>query len=72
MPAKNHRVMDSILSEFPQAHKFIVDTLVTTKGSEIEHMSTVKKILKKLDKENMALKLTKCYFVQPVREWLGY
>ena len=57
MPAEFERVMDSILSEFPRAHAFIDDILNTTKGSEIEHISTVEKILRKLDKEKMSLKL---------------
>ena len=60
MPALFQRVMDSILSEHPHAHAVIDDILVVTMGSEIEHISTVQKTFKKLDKENMALKLTKC------------
>ena len=60
MPVELQRVMDSTLPEFPQSHAFIDDILITTKGSEIEHISTVEKILKKLDKENMAVKLSKC------------
>ena len=63
MPAEFQRVMDSILLEYPQAHAFIDDILVVTKGSEIEHKATVDN-LRKLDKENMSLKLTKCNFAQ--------
>ena len=62
MPAEFQRVMDTIFSEFPQAHAFIDDILVVTKGTEIEHISAVEKILRKLDRENMSLKLTKCQF----------
>ena len=51
MRAEFQRVMDSILSEYPQAHSFIDDILVITKGSEIEHIAIVKKILRKLDKK---------------------
>ena len=72
MPAEFQRVMDSILSEFPQAHAFTDDILITTKGSEIEHIPTVEKILKKLDKENMELKLSKSKFAQRECEWLGH
>ena len=64
--------MDTILSEFPQAHAFIDDHLVVTKGTEIEHISTVEKILRKLDRENMSLKLTKCHFARRECEWLGH
>ena len=72
MPAEFQRVMDSILSEFPQAYAFIDDILITTKGSEIEHISTVEKILKNLGNENIALKLCKCKFAQRECEWLGH
>ena len=72
MPAEFQRVMDSILLEFPQAHAFIDDVLITTKGSEIEHIPTVEKILKKLHKENMELKLSKCKFAQRECEWLEH
>ena len=72
MPAEFQRVMDSILSEYPQAHAFIDDILVVTKGSEIEHIATVEKILRKLDEENMSLKLTKCNFAQQECKWLGH
>ena len=64
--------MDTILSEFPQAHAFIDDLLVVNKGTEIEHISAVEKILRKLDREIMSLKLTKCQFAWKEYEWLGY
>ena len=44
MPAKFQRVMDSILTEFPNAHAFIDDILALSKGREIEHIGIVKKI----------------------------
>ena len=62
MPAEFQRVMDSILNEFPQANAFIDDILVTTKGTEVEHISLVEKILRKLNRENISLKLPKCEF----------
>ena len=57
MPAEFQRVLDFILLENPQAHALIDKILVVTKGSGIEHMATVEKILGKSDKENMSLKL---------------
>ena len=62
--------MDTILSQFPQAHAFIDDILVVTKGTEIEHISAVEKILRKLDRGNMSLKLTKYQFARKECEWL--
>ena len=64
--------MDTIISEFPQAHAFIDDILVVTKGTEIEHISAVERILRKLDRENVSLLLTKCQFARKECEWLGH
>ena len=72
MPAEFQRVMDSILNEFPQANAFIDDILVTTKGTEVEHISLVEKILRKLNRENISLKLPKCEFAKRECEWLGH
>ena len=72
MPAEFQRAMDCILAEYPQAHAFIDDNLVVTKGTAIDHIATVEKTLKKLDRENMSLKLTKFKFAQRVCEWLGH
>ena len=72
MPAEFQRVMDAILAEFPCAHAFIDDILVISKGTKIEHIALVEKILAKLNKENMALKLEKCQFAKNTCEWLGH
>ena len=72
MPAEFQRVMDSILNEFPQANASIDDILVTTKCTEVEHISLVEKILRKLNRENISLKLPKCEFAKRECEWLGH
>ena len=72
MPAEFQRAMDCILVEYPQAHAFIDDILVVTKRTAIYRIATVEKILKKLDRENMSLKLTKCKFAQRACKWLGH
>ena len=64
--------MDSILNEFPQANAFIEVILVTTKGTEVEHISLVEKILRKLNRENISLKLPKCEFAKRECELLGH
>ena len=70
MPADFQRAMDCILSEYPQAHAFIDDILAVTKRTAIDHIATVEKILKKLDRENMSPLITKCKFAQQECEWL--
>ena len=59
MQAEFQRVRDAILSKFPCPHAFIDGILIISKGSKIEHIALMEKILKKIDKENMALKLEK-------------
>ena len=71
-PAEFQRVMDSILNEFPQANAFIDDILATTRGTEVEHISLVEKILRKLNRKNISLKLPKCEFAKREWEWLGH
>ena len=71
-PAEFQRVMDSFLNELPQANAFIDDIFVTTKGTEVEHISMVEKILRKLNRENISLKLLKCNFAKRECEWLGH
>ena len=51
MPAEFQRVMNAILFEFPYAHAFIDHILVLSKGTKIEHIALVEKILSKLDKK---------------------
>ena len=71
MSAVFQRAMDCIFSEFLQAHAFIDNFLVVTKVTEIDHIGTVRKILKKW-KKTMALKLTKRRFAQSECDLLGH
>ena len=72
MPAEFQRVMDAIFSEFPCVHAFIDDIVVISKSSKIEQIALVEKILRKHDKENMAVKMEKCKFARNECEWLGH
>ena len=72
MPTEIQRAMGAILSELPCAHAFIDDILVISKGSKIEHNALLEKIVKKLDKKNIALKLEKCKFARNECKWLGH
>ena len=72
MPAEFQKVIDNLLKEFPQANAFIDGILIASKGTKIEHIALVEKVLKKLDVSNVALKLRKCEFAKTECEWLGY
>ena len=64
MPAEFQKVIDNLLKEFPQANAFIDDILIASKGTKIEHIALMEKILKKLDVSYVALKLRKCEFAK--------
>ena len=56
-PAEFQKFIDNLLKEFPQANAFIDDILIASKGTKIEHIALVEKVLKKLDVSNASLKL---------------
>ena len=72
MPAELQKSIDNLLKEFPQANTFIDDILIASKGTKVEHIALMEKILKKLDVSNVSLKLRKCQFAKTEREWLGF
>ena len=72
MPAEFQKVIDNLLKEFPQANAFIDDILIASKGTKIEHIALVEKLLKKLDVSKVSLKLRKCKFAKTECEWLGF
>ena len=58
--------------EFPQPNAFIDDILIASKGTKVEHIALVEKIIKKLDVSNVSLKLRKSEFAKTECEWLGF
>ena len=72
MPAEFQEVTDSLIKEFLQANAFIDDILIAAKGTKVEHIALVEKILKKLDVSNVALKLRKYEIAKTECEWLGF
>ena len=48
------------------------DILIVSKTTEQEHEKLIMNVLEKLDKENLALKLSKCEFFQNEVNWLGH
>ena len=64
MPAEFQKVIDNLLKEFTQANAFIDDILIASKGTRVERIAIVEKVLKKLDVSNVSLKLRKCEFAK--------
>ena len=66
------KVIDNLLKEFPQANAFIDDILIASKGTKVEHIASMEKILKNLDVSNVSLKLQKCEVAKTECKWLGF
>ena len=64
MPAEFQKAMDRTLNHAKNTFCFLDDILIVSKGDEHEHEQLVTNVLKKLDNENLALKLEKCAFFQ--------
>ena len=72
MPAEFQKAMDRTLNHAENTFCFRDDILIVSKGSEQEHEKLIMNVLEKLEKENLALKLSKCEFFQQEVNWLGH
>ena len=72
MPAEFQKAMDRTLNHAENTFCFLDDILIVSKGSEQEHEELIMNVLKKLDKENLAPKLSKCEFFQQEVNRLGH
>ena len=72
MPAEFQKAMDRTINHAKNTFCFLDDILVVSKGNEIEHGTLVETVLKKLDDENLALKISKCEFFKQQVDWLGH
>ena len=72
MPAEFQKAMDCTLNHAKNTFCFLDDILIVSKGTKIEHEKLVLDVMKKLDDENLALKLSKCEFLQTEVNWLGH
>ena len=70
-PAIFQRCMESLLREQKGAAVYIDDILVTG-GSTEEHIQNLNSVLDILESANLRLNLSKCFFLQPRVEYLGY
>ena len=72
MPATFQKTIDKTLKNIPNKFNLLDDILKITKGTIADHESDIKLILKRLDHENLAIKLEKCEFAKLNITWLGY
>ena len=64
MPAEFQKAMDRTINNAKNTFCFLDDILIVLKGSEQEHEKLIMNVLKKLDKKNLALKLSNCVFLE--------
>ena len=70
-PAIFQRTMEGILKGIPYVHAYIDDILITG-TSESEHLQILEQVLTRLEEVGMRLKESKCQFLLPSVEYLGY
>lgn len=70
-PAIFQRTMEGILKGIPYVHVYLDDILVTG-TSESEHLQILEQVLTRLEDVGMRLKESKCQFLLPSVEYLGY
>eukprot|EP00731_Ephydatia_muelleri_P005042 Em0002g1218a len=70
-PAIFQRTMEGILKGIPYVHAYLDDILVTG-TSESEHLQILEQVLTRLEEVGIRLKESKCQFLLPSVEYLGY
>ena len=72
MAAEFQKAMDRTLNHAPNAFCCLDNILIVSKGDEKEHEKLVLEVLKRLNTENRALKLSKCEVFQSEVNWLRH
>ena len=72
MPAEFRKAMDRTINHAKNTFCFLDDIRIMSKGNEMELGSLVEAVLRKLDVENLALKISKCEFFKQEVNWLGH
>ena len=70
-PAVFQRTMDTILQGIPHVACYIDDILVTGKDDD-EHLQSLQKVFQALEVNGLRLQRSKCKFLQPSLEYLGF
>ena len=64
--------MDYTLVGLDNTHCFVDDIIIVSRGSKEDHLKLVFRCLKKLDDDNLRIKLPKCHFAKTEIKWLGH
>ena len=72
MPAEFQKAIDLTLNNEKDTFDFLDDIWTISHGTKEQHIDKLKKVLDKLDQENMAISLNKCKFGFKEVEWLEF
>ncbi|GFQ86577.1 hypothetical protein TNCT_683231 [Trichonephila clavata] len=65
------RFLDSLFRDLPFCFVYIDDILIASRNLD-EHISHLKEIFQRLDKNGLVLKISKCIFAKPEVDFLGH
>ncbi|GFQ77491.1 hypothetical protein TNCT_546721 [Trichonephila clavata] len=65
------RFLDSLFRDLPFCFVYIDDILIASRNLD-EHISHLKEIFRRLDKNGLVLKISKCIFAKPEVDFLGH
>ena len=72
-PAIFQRTMETILQGIPHGYVHVyIDDILVADSTEKEHLVTLEKVMSRLGECGIKLKRTKCKFMLPSVEYLGY
>ena len=72
MPAEFQKTVDRTINHPKKTFYFLDDIFIVSKEDESEHKKLVEKILKSLNDENLALKISKCEIFKNQVDWEGH
>ena len=72
MPAEFQKAIDLTLSNEKDAFGFLDDILIIFHGTKEQQIDKLRRVLDKLNQENMAILVNKCKFGFKEVEWLGF
>ena len=70
-PGIFQRTMESLLSGIPYT-SVLLDNILISGSTDEEHLQNLEEVMKRLSEPGLRLKKSKCQFMQPVLECLGY
>lgn len=71
-PGIFQRIMSNLFKDIPGVEVFLDDVIISTSGTQNEHLEILERVLKRLQDHGMKLKRSKCLFMVDEVKYLGY